>query len=87
MLVSYPLANLFTKLPCSQLWLRHLFNIGVSTFYLLAVFHLFWGWLQLVVSSIATYMIAKYYKSQYMPWVVFVYVFRTALRGAEQQSC
>jgi len=80
MLVSYPLAHLFTRLPHSQPWLRHLFNIGVSTFYLLGVFHLYLGWLQLVVSSIATYVIAKYYKNQHMPWVVFTYV--SVLRSA-----
>ena len=85
MLVSYPLAHLFTKLPYSQPWLRHLFNIGISTFYLLGVFHLYWGLLQLLVSSLATYMIAKYYKSQHMPWVVFVYVPRP--RSGSKQRC
>lgn len=83
MLISYPLANLFTKLPRSQPWLRHLFNIGVSSFYLLGVFHLYWGWLQLVVSSLATYVIAKYYKGHRMPWVVFMYVICPMLHGAE----
>lgn len=85
MLISYPLANLFTKLPRSQPWLRHLFNIGVSSFYLLGVFHLYWGWLQLVVSSLATYVIAKYYKGHRMPWIVFMYVICPMLRGAKER--
>jgi lysophospholipid acyltransferase len=85
MLISYPLANLFTKLPRSQPWLRHLFNIGVSSFYLLGVFHLYWGWLQLVVSSMVTYVIAKYYKGNSMPWVVFVYVLCPTLRGVKER--
>ena len=80
MLISYPLAKLFTKLPRSQPWLRHLFNIGVSSFYLLGIFHL---WLQLVVPSLVTYVIAKYYKSHRMPWVVFVYVVCPLLHGAK----
>ena len=38
-----------------------------------------------MVSSIATYVIAKYYNGHRMPWVVFVYVHCPTLRGADER--
>lgn len=46
----------------------------VSAFYLLGIFDLKDGVQTLLISSLGTYLLAKYVKSPLMPWVVFVFV-------------
>lgn len=66
---------MFIRIPSSQLNLKHLFNIGVAVFYLIAMLNLSGGLLQLLASALATYVIAATVQGPYMPWIVFVYVF------------
>lgn len=59
-------------IPKSKPYLKHIFNITISTFYLLGVFKLYSGWLQLMGSAIVTYTLAKYKSNAvWMPWTVF----------------
>lgn len=78
-LISYPLGSLYIRVPSSAPTLRHLFSIGISFFFLVAVLKLWTGFLQLLASVLATYYIALTMKGPNMPWVVFVYVHCTAL--------
>lgn len=41
-------------------------------FYLLVVFNLWQGFLQLLASTLATYAVARTVKTSYMPWLIFM---------------
>jgi lysophospholipid acyltransferase len=51
-----------------------LFSIAVSSFFLLAVLHLYTGVAHLLASAIFTYVVAYYVKGPIMPWIVFAAV-------------
>ena len=70
--MSYPLGSVFIRVPGPSL--KHAFNIAVALFYLIPMLHLGTGALQLLVSSMGTYLIAANVKGPNMPWIVFVYV-------------
>jgi hypothetical protein len=40
------------------------------------------GLLQLLASTLATYFLAKYNQTEYMPWMVFAYVAADRIRAA-----
>jgi lysophospholipid acyltransferase len=84
LLLSYPLGSVFVRIPSSQPTLRHLFNIGVTLFYLLPMLGLYGGTLQLLGSTLATYFIAKTNTSASMPWIVFALVFASHLSRSIQ---
>ncbi|EJD00976.1 MBOAT-domain-containing protein [Fomitiporia mediterranea MF3/22] len=74
LLISYPLGSVFIRLPAGHHAIKHLFNIGVTMFYLLGMLELWSGAAQLLGSVLATYFIAKNVKSSNMPWIVFFIV-------------
>lgn len=74
LLVAYPLGSVFVRIPSRLQWAKHLFNISVTFFFCCVVLGLWVGFLQLLASTLATYVIAKYMTGWRMPWVVFVVV-------------
>lgn len=73
-LLSYPLAGLLKRVPDSKPYLKNLFSVAVSIFYLLGLFDLWDGLTALAVSCGGTYCIAKFLRtSPYMPWVGFAF--------------
>ncbi|KJA21611.1 hypothetical protein HYPSUDRAFT_140361 [Hypholoma sublateritium FD-334 SS-4] len=74
LLIAYPLASLFVRIPTSQPALRHLFSIGVALIFFFPVLEIYSAFFQLLASIMATYLIAKYHKGSNMPWIVFVIV-------------
>ncbi|KAL5530551.1 ALE1 [Sanghuangporus sanghuang] len=74
LLISYPLGSVFIRLPSQNHAAKHLFNIGVTLFYMGAVLNLWSAFLQLLGSVLATYFISKHMKGSNMPWVVFFIV-------------
>ncbi|KAK7695571.1 hypothetical protein QCA50_000207 [Cerrena zonata] len=74
LLVSYPLGSIFIRIPQERHDLKHLFNIGISLFYLVAMLDLWGGSLQLIGSALGTYFLSASIKSSNMPWIVFVFV-------------
>ncbi|KAF8507843.1 MBOAT, membrane-bound O-acyltransferase family-domain-containing protein [Hysterangium stoloniferum] len=74
LLVSYPLGSIFVRIPRSQPSFRHLFSIIITGFYLLPVLNLWGGALQLLCSTLATYILAAVIHGRNMPWVVFAVV-------------
>ncbi|KAK5109450.1 hypothetical protein LTR62_007009 [Meristemomyces frigidus] len=71
---SYPLAAVLKRLPDNKPWIKNVFNICVTIFFLVGLFDL-WGGLAVVVFDAAgTYAIAKYVKGPYMPWIGFVFL-------------
>ena len=77
MLVSYPLGNVFVRIPSSSPELRHLFSIAVSFFFTCVVLDLWGGFIQLLASTLATYFVSKNVKGREMPWIVFACVTRS----------
>ncbi|KAG8757310.1 lysophospholipid acyltransferase [Serendipita sp. 396] len=71
LLVDYPLANIFIRLPKGNATLKHYFNLSISTFYMFGLFRLYSGATQLLACALATYFIAKIDRSKNMPWIVF----------------
>ncbi|KAK9470887.1 MBOAT, membrane-bound O-acyltransferase family-domain-containing protein [Dipodascopsis tothii] len=69
---SYPLCGLMKRLPDDRPVLKKLFCLSVSAFYLLGVFDLGEGVRTLLVCSMGAYAAAKYVRSPWMPWAVFV---------------
>ncbi|WOO80133.1 Lysophospholipid acyltransferase [Vanrija pseudolonga] len=72
MLVSFPLASIFVRLPASRPNLAHLFSLVVSTFFLWPFLGLGRGYLHLLISSAVTYVVVASVRSKHMPWIVFV---------------
>lgn len=73
-LISYPLAGLLKRLPDSKPWLKNLFIIGVTLFYLVGLFDLWGGLFLILFDAAGTYAIAKWVKGPYMPWIGFVFL-------------
>jgi lysophospholipid acyltransferase len=78
LLTSYPLAHIFIRIPNSQKTLKHLFSIGLTSFYLIGLFRMKWGFVQLVADAMITWGLVvaqvgvKDGKGQgWMPWLVF----------------
>ena len=71
LLISYPLGSVFIRIPNDKPALKHLFNIGISVFYLVIVLNLWGGFLQLLADVLVTFFVAANVKSQNMPWIVF----------------
>ncbi|KLO10167.1 MBOAT-domain-containing protein [Schizopora paradoxa] len=74
LLVAYPLGSVFVRIPSQHQWAKHLFNISITFFLTCVVLGLWTGFLQLLGSTVATYVIAKSMTGWRMPWVVFVVV-------------
>ena len=74
LLVSYPLGSLFIRIPNDRPNLKHLFNVAITTFYLIPMLNLWTGTLQLLLDIVGTYVIASKVKTSNMPWIVFTYV-------------
>ena len=72
LLLSYPLGNIFARIPPSRPELKHVFNLAVAFFYLIPMLSLWTGFLQLLASVLGTYYLAANMKTSYMPWVIFV---------------
>ncbi|KAF9268285.1 MBOAT-domain-containing protein [Marasmius fiardii PR-910] len=73
LLVAYPLGSLYIRVPSGKPALRHLFSIGVTTFFLLPMLKMYSGFLQLLVDMLVTYFLTRWNKSSNMPWIVFFF--------------
>ncbi|CAL3965957.1 unnamed protein product [Diplocarpon coronariae] len=73
-LLSYPLAALLKRVPDEKPYLKNIFIISASSFYLVGLFDLWSGVRTLAVSSIGAYGIAKYAQGPFMPWIGFVFL-------------
>ncbi|KAK9448825.1 MBOAT, membrane-bound O-acyltransferase family-domain-containing protein [Limtongia smithiae] len=72
--LSYPFCAVLKRLPDSTPVYKQLFCLAVSAFYLLGIFDLRDGLCTLMISSLGTYVLAKFVKSPLMPWLVFLFV-------------
>lgn len=71
-LISYPLAGLLKRVPDDKPYLKNVFSIVTTLFFLVGLFNL-WGGLAIVLfDAIAVYLIAAYVEGPFMPWIGFV---------------
>ncbi|KAL1921897.1 uncharacterized protein VTP21DRAFT_10539 [Calcarisporiella thermophila] len=71
-LATYPLSLLFRCLPNSPL-LKHLFSIVTTTYFFVAFFRQYIGFLHILVSSLVTYLIVYARRDKWAPRIVFVF--------------
>lgn len=70
-LLSYPLASLHTRIPKSKPNLAHLYNIGVSVFFIWPFLGMGRGMLHLLFDIGVTYGLVVGSRDKKMPWVIF----------------
>lgn len=67
--------NIFLRrIPDNKVNLKCLFITSVSMFYLFGVLNLYQGFQTLFISTTFTYLITRFYKSRFMPFVNFAFV-------------
>jgi hypothetical protein len=79
LLASYPLGHIYIRLPPSKPAYKDIFSILTSCFFLLALFKMYWGFIQLFADSVVVWLIVKSgvgvgkdgRGQGWMPWVVF----------------
>ncbi|ODV94415.1 hypothetical protein PACTADRAFT_25649, partial [Pachysolen tannophilus NRRL Y-2460] len=72
--LSFPLNAIFKRMPDHYYNFKNYYIIGVSAFYIFEILELYSGFMTLFISSMFTYLITKYYKSKYMPWINFIFL-------------
>ena len=72
LLLAYPLASTYIRLPSSYPNLAHLFSIIVSTTFLVPLLGLTTGMLHLLFSCIGVYIIVLSLRGPNMPWIAFM---------------
>ncbi|KAF1983408.1 MBOAT-domain-containing protein [Aulographum hederae CBS 113979] len=73
-LLSYPLAAALKRIPDSKPAQKNLFIVGISIFYLIGLFDLWYGLRTLLISAGGAYGIAMFVEGPYMPWIAFVFL-------------
>ncbi|ETN45610.1 uncharacterized protein HMPREF1541_09442 [Cyphellophora europaea CBS 101466] len=73
-LTSYPLAAILKRIPDRSPWMKNVFIISVSLFYLVGLFDLWSGIRTLFIDAAMTYAIAYYIDGSLMPWIGFVFL-------------
>ncbi|KAG7096611.1 hypothetical protein E1B28_004028 [Marasmius oreades] len=73
LLFAYPLGSLFIRVPSQKPGLRHMFSIAVTMFFLLSLFKMYSGTLQLLADILVTYFVAKWNTGPKMPWIIFFF--------------
>ncbi|KAM3161106.1 Acyltransferase for lyso-phosphatidylethanolamine [Lachancea thermotolerans] len=69
---SFPFNALLKRLPDHRVNLKCWYIISVAAFYLFGVLNIFTGFRTLFVSTMFTYVITRFYRSRFMPYVNFV---------------
>ncbi|SCU85551.1 LANO_0C04610g1_1 [Lachancea nothofagi CBS 11611] len=71
---SFPFNALLKRLPDGRITLKCWYIVGISAFYLFGVLNIFTGFRTLFISSMFTYVISRFYRSKFMPYLNFVVV-------------
>ncbi|ORX36566.1 putative member of the MBOAT family of putative membrane-bound O-acyltransferase [Kockovaella imperatae] len=73
LLVSFPIASLYGRLPAKRYNVAHLYSLIVSLIYLVPILGLGRGTLHLLFSCIGTYLIVVILRGPLMPWTAFIF--------------
>ncbi|AAS54761.2 AGR271Cp [Eremothecium gossypii ATCC 10895] len=72
--ISFPFNALLKRLPDQRVRLKCVYIVCVSAFYLFGILNLYDGFKTLLISTLFTYGITRFYRSRFMPYVNFVFV-------------
>jgi len=72
-LIAYPLAAALKRLPDDKPFVKNVFNVSISLFFLVGLFDLWSGLATIVFDAVGAYLIAAYVKGPIMPWVGFAF--------------
>ncbi|KAG7192757.1 lysophospholipid acyltransferase [Scheffersomyces spartinae] len=72
--LSFPFSYIFKRLPDNNYRLKNLFNIGVSSFYIIGILNEWSGLWNLLFSALGCYFITRYVKTSTMPWINFIFL-------------
>ncbi|GMM31514.1 lysophospholipid acyltransferase [Martiniozyma asiatica (nom. inval.)] len=67
--LSFPFSAIFKRLPDAQIKLKNSYILVVSIIYIFFILEIFTGFFILLGNALFTYLITRYYKSKFMPWV------------------
>ncbi|KAG4301145.1 hypothetical protein PCANB_002436 [Pneumocystis canis] len=71
---SYPLADILRRIPVKYVFIRNFSNILISVFFLIFILDLWYGLQTVLISTTGTYIIVKYTKGRYMPFIAFIFL-------------
>ncbi|CCE63740.1 hypothetical protein TPHA_0F02600 [Tetrapisispora phaffii CBS 4417] len=74
LLGSFSFNTVLKRLPDDKINVKCLYILAVSLFYLFGLLNLYSGFRTLLISTMFTYTITKFYKSKFMPYVNFAVV-------------
>ncbi|CCF59282.1 hypothetical protein KAFR_0G02490 [Kazachstania africana CBS 2517] len=74
LLGSFPLTYILKRIPNKNLNLKCTYIISISVFYLVGILNIPSGLRTLLISSMFTYVVTRFYHSRFMPYVNFVFV-------------
>lgn len=73
-ILSFPFSVIFKRLPDRDYTLKNLYVIGVSSIYVFGILNLGSGLITLLISSLGSYFITRYLRTNAMPWVNFLFL-------------
>ncbi|KAG5439371.1 hypothetical protein PCK2_000820 [Pneumocystis canis] len=71
---SYPLADILRRIPIKYVFIRNISNILISVFFTVFILDLWYGLQTVLISATGTYIIVKYIKGRYMPFIAFIFL-------------
>lgn len=69
LLLAFPFSAIFKRLPDSNYTLKNYYILLVSGIYIFLILKIYTGFFVLLFNAMFTYVLTKYYKSRFMPWV------------------
>lgn len=72
--ISFPFDAILKRLPDHKTTLKCCYIVSVSAFYLFGILNIYDGFRTLFISTMFTYLITRFYKSKFMPYLNFVFV-------------
>lgn len=69
LLLAFPFSAIFKRLPDASYALKNYYIIVVSAVYIFLILKIYMGFLVLLFNALFTYLLTKYYRSRFMPWV------------------
>lgn len=67
--LSFPISAIFKRLPDSNYRLKNFYIIGASIIYIFFILEIIKGFFVILANALFTYILTRYYKSRFMPWV------------------
>ena len=67
--LSFPISAIFKRLPDTNYQLKNTYIIAASAVYIFFILEIYKGFFIILGNALFTYLLTKYYKSRFMPWL------------------